>query len=48
MGWCDSEDYNKQVLLMEETYRKQEGSNECVGITLINNYIKVVGWNTKG
>jgi hypothetical protein len=33
---------------MEEVYRKQDGSNECVRITLINNYIKVVSWNVKG
>jgi len=48
MGWCDSAEYNKETLLMEETYRKQYGSIGCVGITLINNYIKVVSWNIKG
>jgi hypothetical protein len=48
MGWCDSAEYNKQALLMEETYRKQDVSNECVGITLINSCVKVVSWNIKG
>ena len=33
---------------MEEMHHKQDGNNECVGITLINNYIKVVSWNIKG
>jgi len=48
MGWCDSADCDKQTLLMEGMYRKQDGSNECVGITLINNYIKVVSLEHQG
>ena len=47
MGWCDSAECNKQTLLMEETYRKQDGSNECVGIALISNYIKVVSGTSR-